>query len=76
MVSIEAIFPKEDKRYFIRVSEDLLVKDFLNHVRGIFMCPTLDIYFPGGGDFMDFGLTLKEIGVYNGMGVIIADGRF
>lgn len=75
MVSIEVIFPKMDKRYYLRIDEKLTCEEFRLFVRRIFASPALDIYFLGCRPFDNYGLSLKEIGVTDGIGVIVTDGR-
>lgn len=75
MVSIEVIFPKLDKRYYLRIDEKLSCEEFRLHVRRIFESPALNIYFLGCKPVDNYGLSLKEIGVTDGTGVIVSDER-
>ena len=71
MISIEVIFPLKDKRLCARVDETMSVADFKKNLRKIFGIKNGCIVIPNVPEGECEDMTLRELGMHNGSGVII-----
>ena len=74
MISIELIFPVKEKRLCARVDESISVGDFKKNLSSEFGINSECIYIVSCPENVSDGMTLSQIGMCNGSGVIIDDG--
>lgn len=80
MVLIEVIFARTGERYYLEVRGDKKVSELSEMIREFFSRDVRGIYIPQiaeedlSKENAEGSLTLKELGVHNGTGVIVTDG--
>ena len=74
MISIELIFPLKDKRLCARVDESISVGDFKKKICSIYGINNSSIYMLSCPENVSDEMSLSEIGMCNGSGVMIEDG--
>lgn len=76
MVLIEIIIPEKNKKYFTSVNFDMTVRDLAQSIGDLFKLKSPAVLFLGMAKNIKDELTLRDIGVKNGTGVLVTDGRF
>ena len=71
MISIEIIFPLQDKRLCARVDETMSVADFKKNMCRIFRIKNDCIVIPNIPDGECDDMSMADAGMHNGSGVII-----
>ena len=71
MISIELIFPIQDKRLCARVSESLSIGDYKRKILPAQGIRNGCIFMPGTNKNITDDMTLSEAGMHSGSGVII-----
>lgn len=73
MISIELIFPLQDKRLCARVNESIRIGDFRKKILSSLGIKNGRIFIMGTNKNITDDMTLSEAGLHSGSGVIIED---
>ena len=73
MISLELIFPIQDKRVCMRVKESMSIGDLKKFLRNNFRINNDCIYLLTSKEIVSDDMTLSEAGMCTGSGVIISD---
>ena len=71
MISIELIFPVQDKRLCVRVSETISIGDFRRKILSYLGIKNGRVFIPQGRKNITDDMTLSEAGMHSGSGVVI-----
>lgn len=74
MLLIEIIIPERNERYFTNVNSDMTVMELARSIGELFKLNLPSILFLGMNGYSSMDLSLKDLGIKNGTGVLVSDG--
>lgn len=75
MILIEIIVPEKNRKFYTRVCKDITIRELAGKLGALFRMPSPVITFLGINKRISEELSLDDIGIKTGTGVLVTNGR-